>query len=338
MSEETQQQGEACGVKRKKMKASVATNVTVDLEGLDCTLCLDPLRPPVFQCTAGHVICSTCYEKLLENDYCQLCSISTNYHRCFAVERILQSVKVPCSHAGYGCAAKMPYHEMEEHEMNCPRAVCDFTGSNTVQSMPLHHGLPPDYYTVVIPAVFPSTSINICIKNREGKIDNQENKKMHDKKSSTCDNKISTGSVVKMGPCGGGGGDAWKMELCGVNRIVKLVLWHDLMVDAMMVSYELDGAEVQSEQCGWPRDAKRSEICLEPDEYLTSVKGHADNCQGWFRVRSLTFLSNRRTFGPYGTEDGTPFELPSAGGEIIGFHGRSGWYLDAIGTYVKMDA
>jgi hypothetical protein len=31
------------------MKAAVATDVTVDLAGLDCTLCLDLLRPPVFQ-------------------------------------------------------------------------------------------------------------------------------------------------------------------------------------------------------------------------------------------------------------------------------------------------
>jgi hypothetical protein len=46
----------ARGVKNKKMKAAVATNVTVDLEGLDCTLCLDPLRlqPPVFQVSFLH--------------------------------------------------------------------------------------------------------------------------------------------------------------------------------------------------------------------------------------------------------------------------------------------
>jgi hypothetical protein len=43
--------GEASGAGgvNKKMKAAVATDVTVDLAGLDCTLCLDLLRPPVFQ-------------------------------------------------------------------------------------------------------------------------------------------------------------------------------------------------------------------------------------------------------------------------------------------------
>jgi hypothetical protein len=139
------------------------------------------------QCAAGHAICSTCYEKLLENDYCQLCSISTTYNRCFAVERILQSVKIPCSNAGYGCVAKMTYNEIGRHEMNCLKAVCDFSGSNTMQSMPLHHGLPTDYYTLVIPNFSPSASMNISINNGERKIDNRENKK-----SSTCDTKSST--------------------------------------------------------------------------------------------------------------------------------------------------
>ncbi|KAM0827995.1 hypothetical protein ACQ4PT_067836 [Festuca glaucescens] len=148
------------------------------------------------QCAAGHVICSTCYEKLLENDYCQLCSVSANYSRCFAVERVLQSVKVRCSNAGYGCMAKMPYYDIKDHEMNCLKGVRDFIGSNTVQSMPLHHELPTDYYTLLIPKVSPSVRMNISINNPESKTGNRDDKKMHDKKSSTCDNKSSTGSVV----------------------------------------------------------------------------------------------------------------------------------------------
>jgi hypothetical protein len=36
------------------MKAAVATNVTVDLEDLDCTVCFGPLKPPVFQVIYFH--------------------------------------------------------------------------------------------------------------------------------------------------------------------------------------------------------------------------------------------------------------------------------------------
>jgi hypothetical protein len=84
----------------------------------------------------------------------------------------------------------MPYNEIGNHEMNCLKAVCNFSGSNTVQSMPLHHGLPMDYYTLVIPKFSPSASMNISINNRENNMENRENK-MDDKKSSTCDTKSS---------------------------------------------------------------------------------------------------------------------------------------------------
>lgn len=52
-------------------------------------------------------------------------------------------------------------------------------------------------------------------------------------------------------------------------------------------------------------------------------------------IRSLTFRSNKRTFGPYGVQEGTPFSLPIEGGQIVGFKGRSGWYLDSLGFHLS---
>jgi hypothetical protein len=84
-----------------------------------------------------------------------------------------------------------------------------------------------------------------------------------------------------------------------------------------------------------------SQICLGPDEHFTSVEGHCGEFEGSFVVRSLTFVSNRRAYGPYGRSDdvvgAVPFALPAAGGRIVGFHARSGRHLDAIGTYVKVE-
>ena len=46
----------------------------------------------------------------------------------------------------------------------------------------------------------------------------------------------------------------------------------------------------------------------------------------------LTFVSNKgKVLGPYGKQQGTPFTLPVEGGRIIGFIGRSGTVVDAIG-------
>jgi hypothetical protein len=66
-------------------------------------------------------------------------------------------------------------------------------------------------------------------------------------------------SFVKMGPCGGGGGNAWKMEMRGVNRIVKVVVRHGAAVDAMSVFYEQEGQEKKTKLWGGT-GGKRSEV------------------------------------------------------------------------------
>lgn len=74
-----------------------------------------------------------------------------------------------------------------------------------------------------------------------------------------------------------------------------------------------------------------------PDEFLVGVSGHY--CPmvygGGPIIRSLKVQSNRRTFGPYGIEEGTPFTFTVDGGKIVGLKGRNGWYLDAIGFHVS---
>lgn len=53
-------------------------------------------------------------------------------------------------------------------------------------------------------------------------------------------------------------------------------------------------------------------------------------------ITSLTFVTNAQSYGPYGQREGTPFHIPvQSSGCIVGFFGRAGWYVDAIGIYVK---
>ncbi|KAD4889339.1 hypothetical protein E3N88_21412 [Mikania micrantha] len=68
-------------------------------------------------------------------------------------------------------------------------------------------------------------------------------------------------------------------------------------------------------------------------EELKVLSGHyGPVVSGGFPViRSLTFKSNRRTFGPFGVEEGTRFNVFTDRGQIVGFYGRSGWFLDSIG-------
>ncbi|GJN04055.1 hypothetical protein PR202_ga21565 [Eleusine coracana subsp. coracana] len=146
-----------------------------------------------------------------------------------------------------------------------------------------------------------------------------------------------------MGPCGGGGGNARDVDMRGVDRVVKVALRHGATVDAVSVLYDRGGREEWTDLWGGPGGGL-AEICLGPGEHFTGVEGRCGEFDGGgFVVRSLTFVTNLRAYGPYGArveeedEEGVPFALPAAGGRILGFHARSGRYLDAIGTYVKVD-
>lgn len=53
-------------------------------------------------------------------------------------------------------------------------------------------------------------------------------------------------------------------------------------------------------------------------------------------VRLLKFESNKGSFGPFGVEEGMPFNFRVKDNEqIVGFKGRNGWYLDGIGFHIS---
>ncbi|XVF29547.1 hypothetical protein REPUB_Repub15cG0130700 [Reevesia pubescens] len=137
---------------------------------------------------------------------------------------------------------------------------------------------------------------------------------------------------VVVGPWGGNGGAAWDDGTYHGVREITLV--YDLCIDSIRVIYDKNGKPVTAEKHGGMGGNKIVEIKLKfPEEFLISVSGHY--CPmvhgGSPVIRSLTFKSNRRTFGPYGVEEGTPFTFTEEGGLIAGFNGRSGWHLDSIG-------
>lgn len=80
------------------------------------------------------------------------------------------------------------------------------------------------------------------------------------------------------------------------------------------------------------------EVSLSDDEYLVTISGTVGVFPVYYPdqqvVTSITFVSNKRSYGPYGDGGGTGFSLPLEGGRIAGFFGRCGEYLDAIGVNV----
>ncbi|KAG2319688.1 hypothetical protein Bca4012_054073 [Brassica carinata] len=141
---------------------------------------------------------------------------------------------------------------------------------------------------------------------------------------------------ASVGPWGGQSGHAWDDGM--FTNVKQIVIAHGYSIDSIQVEYDKNGSSVWSEKRGGKGGIKVDKINLDyPHEYLTSVKGTYSAFDVWGNlcIRSLSFESNRKRYGPFGVESGTYFSMPKSDSKIIGFHGKAGWYLDAIGVYLQ---
>ena len=96
------------------------------------------------QCENGHIACSNCCARL--GNKCPMCSMPIGYNRCRAIEKVLESIKVSCPNAKYGCKEMFSYSRQNDHEKECiyipclcPHSGCDFVASSTELSLHFSH-------------------------------------------------------------------------------------------------------------------------------------------------------------------------------------------------------
>ncbi|XAR51483.1 Ubiquitin--protein ligase [Bertholletia excelsa] len=89
---------------------------------LDCPVCAEPLKIPVFQCDNGHLSCSSCSLKL--RNKCPTCYWPIGCNRCWPIEKVIESVKVPCPNMSYGCKEMVSYSKKLDHAALCKYAGC----------------------------------------------------------------------------------------------------------------------------------------------------------------------------------------------------------------------
>ncbi|KAJ0786532.1 putative jacalin-like lectin domain-containing protein [Helianthus annuus] len=78
-----------------------------------------------------------------------------------------------------------------------------------------------------------------------------------------------------------------------------------------------------------------NQIDIADDEEIIEINGKVATFENLNLVTQLTFVTNKQTYGPYGTNGGTDFSCPIAKGKVVGFFGRYGAYLDAIGVVLS---
>ena len=76
-----------------------------------------------------------------------------------------------------------------------------------------------------------------------------------------------------------------------------------------------------------------------PEEFLMGISGYYSPVEenlGMETIRSLSFMTNKGVYGPFGLEVGTYFCSPTLPtGKIVGFFGRAASYLHSIGVHMK---
>ncbi|XP_027349605.1 E3 ubiquitin-protein ligase SINAT3 isoform X3 [Abrus precatorius] len=90
---------------------------------LECPVCTNSMYPPIHQCHNGHTLCSTCKTRV--HNRCPTCRQELGDIRCLALEKIAESLELPCRYISLGCPEIFPYYSKLKHE-----AICNFRPHN----------------------------------------------------------------------------------------------------------------------------------------------------------------------------------------------------------------
>nr|UDO48201.1 PH02Gene03445.t1 [Phyllostachys edulis] len=146
--------------------------------------------------------------------------------------------------------------------------------------------------------------------------------------------KASRSLLTKIGPWGGNGGTAQDITEAP-RRLESITVCSGEIVDSIVFSY--------IDHTGQKRTAGRlggsgghpNTIQLASSEFVKEVSGTICTCEDSNVITSLKFVTNVKTYGPFGQGNGTPFTVPvQDNSSVVGFFGRGETYLDAIGVYV----
>ncbi|KAG2675097.1 hypothetical protein I3760_13G169400 [Carya illinoinensis] len=98
-------------------------------ELLECPVCMNLMHPPIYQCPNGHTLCSNCKGRVPNS--CPTCRHELGNIRCLALEKLSESLELPCRYQVLGCHDKFPYYSKIKHEKHCKHRPfnCPYSGN-----------------------------------------------------------------------------------------------------------------------------------------------------------------------------------------------------------------
>lgn len=83
----------------------------------------------LLQCPNGHTLCSNCKTRV--HNRCPTCHFDLGNIRCLALEKVAESLELPCKYQSLGCHDIFAYYTKLKHEQNCRFRPynCPYAGS-----------------------------------------------------------------------------------------------------------------------------------------------------------------------------------------------------------------
>lgn len=140
------------------------------------------------------------------------------------------------------------------------------------------------------------------------------------------------------GPWGGNGGKLWDDGI--FSGVKKIFLFKGEAIYSIQIEYDRNGLSVVSARHGGGVEGSSHTIIFQyPLEVLIGFCGYYESLtgdEGANVIKSLTFFTNKGKYGPVGVESGKFFASTKTEGKIVGFFGKSGCYLNAIGVHMQL--
>lgn len=94
------------------------------------------------QCPNGHTLCANCKRV---HKRCPTCQFELGNIRCLALEKVAESLELPCRYQSLGCHDIFPYYSKLKHEQhcrfrpyNCPYASCECSVTGDIPALVAH--------------------------------------------------------------------------------------------------------------------------------------------------------------------------------------------------------
>ncbi|KAL8246256.1 hypothetical protein R6Q59_007472 [Mikania micrantha] len=150
--------------------------------------------------------------------------------------------------------------------------------------------------------------------------------------------------IMRIGTWGSSNPDGeyafWSFKLESNHHLKMITVDHGDLIYSLMFTTQYRGLTHNYKTVGgWNGGDKVSEVTFDWNEEIIAISGTVALSRGpnagYTIISSLSFLTNIKTHGPFGSVRGTPFMVTWDDGSFEGFYGTCGYFLDSIGVLLK---